>query len=33
MDIVYLTAPGAFWLAAVLLAKGCERLGSRKVPR
>jgi hypothetical protein len=30
MDIVFLTAAGAFWLAVVLLALGCERLQQRK---
>lgn len=31
MDIVYLIAAGAFWLAVVALAHGCERLQIHKV--
>ncbi len=31
MDIVFLTAAGAFWAAVVALAMGCERLQSHRV--
>lgn len=31
MDIIFLIAVGAFWLAAVALAYACERLQSHKV--
>jgi hypothetical protein len=31
MDIVFLVSAGAFWLAVVALALGCERLHSRQV--
>lgn len=31
MDIVYLIAAGAFWVAVVALALGCERLRNHKV--
>lgn len=31
MDIVYLIAAGALWVAIAALAVGCERLQSRKV--
>ncbi len=30
MEIVYLIAAGACWVAVVLLALGCERLQQRK---
>ncbi len=30
MDVVYLIAAGAFWVAVVLLALGCERLQQRQ---
>jgi hypothetical protein len=31
MDVIYLIAAGALWLAIVALALGCERLQSNKV--
>jgi hypothetical protein len=31
MDIVYLIAAGACWMAVVALALGCERLQNRQV--
>lgn len=31
MDIVYLLSAAALWVAALGLAKGCERLQHRKV--
>ena len=31
MDIVYLIAAGALWVAMVALALGCERLQSHRV--
>lgn len=31
MDIVYLIAAGALWVAVALLALGCERQQQRKV--
>lgn len=31
MDIVFLTAAGAFWVAIAALALGCEQLQNRKV--
>lgn len=31
MDIAYLIAAGAFWVAAAALALGCERLQRHKV--
>jgi hypothetical protein len=31
MDIVFLTTAGAFWVAVVALALGCERLQRQRV--